>query len=38
MPVISLTEKIEPEVKLFVIENNCPEEPSKDNVPEFKVS
>jgi hypothetical protein len=38
MPETSLTEKIEPDVKLFVMENNCPAEPSQDKVPEFRVS
>ena len=32
IPDISFTEKIVPEVKLLLIENNCPELPSKDKV------
>jgi hypothetical protein len=32
IPDISLTEKIVPEDKLLLIENNCPELPSNDNV------
>ena len=38
IPDTSLTEKILPEVKLFVIENNCPADASKLKVPLFKVS
>jgi hypothetical protein len=38
MPVISLALNIVPEFKLFSIESNCPEEDSKETVPEFKVS
>jgi hypothetical protein len=38
IPETSLTEKIEPEVKLFVILKSCPAEPSQERVPEFKVS
>ena len=33
IPETSLTEKMDPEVRLFVIENNCPAEPSQDNAP-----
>ena len=35
IPEISLTENILPEDKLFVIENNCPADASKLNVPLF---
>ena len=38
IPDTSLTEKIEPEVKLLVTLKSCPAEPSNDKVPEFKVS
>jgi hypothetical protein len=38
IPEISLTEKMDPAARLFVILKSCPAEPSKDNVPEFKVS
>ena len=36
IPEISLTENIVPEDKLLLIENNCPELPSKDSVLSFK--
>jgi hypothetical protein len=35
IPETSLTEKIEPLVRLFVMLKSCPAEPSQDNVPEF---
>ena len=38
IPEISLTEKIEPDVKLLVILKSCPAEPSKESVPSLKVS
>ena len=38
IPETSLTEKILPEVRLFVIENNWPAEPSKLKVPLLWVS
>jgi hypothetical protein len=38
MPETSFTEKIEPVVRLLVILNSCPAEPSNESVPEFNVS
>ena len=38
IPETSLTEKMDPVVRLFVILKSCPAEPSNDNVPELKLS
>jgi hypothetical protein len=38
IPETSLTEKIEPLVRLLVILNNCPAEPSQERVPLFSKS
>ena len=37
IPETSLTENIEPSVKLLLIENNCPAVPSKVSVPSLSV-
>jgi hypothetical protein len=38
IPETSLTEKIDPVVRLFVMLNSCPAEPSQESVPELRVS
>jgi hypothetical protein len=38
MPETSLTLKILPDVRLFVMLNNCPAEPSQESVPVFNKS